>query len=175
MHNTNVPKHTLATGNTKNSQVTIKDILLAQAALPASLRRGAAWFMSSSMWAHIRGSETSGNYVLNSNNAALLRAQFTEGIAPAGFIESYPVYEVSDLPAYSDTAAASTKFMAFANLGKALAFGDREEFNVRTSDEANYGSNSAFTLKQRIYMPSARYALSVYETKAAITVETAAS
>lgn len=159
----------------KYSGLDAANMLQAQASMPASLRRGAAWFMSPTMWAHLSGLQSSGNYILNSNNSALLRAQFTEGIAPAGFFQSYPVYETSDLPAFSTGVNASTKFAVFANLGKAIAMGDREMFTVQTSDEANYGTSSAFTLQQRLYMPTARYALSVYEKKAAVIVQTAAT
>lgn len=174
LEDANVTTH--ATSTTAQSSFGLDDVYDMIAALPASLHNKAAWYMSPTMWAHLKSLEdTAGNPILGHNNSALSAAYKIDGIKPAGVLGEYPVYLSSHFPAYSASASADTAFLAFANLEKALFFGERQGLSIAKSDSATVGGKNVFAANQTAIRATHRHAIAVGLPTAAVVAKTAAS
>lgn len=176
LSDTNVTVYTMATGETSHADFTLAHAEQMVANLPASLHNKAAWYMSPTMWAHLKSLEdTAGNPILGANNNAFAAAYKVDGIKPAGMLAEYPVYTSAHFPAYDGGASAGEKFLIFANLEKGLIVGDREPLSFAKSDSATVNSKNVFAANQTAFRATHRHAITVGLPAAIVVAKCAAS
>lgn len=175
LSDSNVTVYTMAATKDSHADFTIDDAEAMIAQLPDSLHNDAAWYMSPTMWAHLKTLEdTAGNKLLGQNNSAFAAAFKVDGIKPRGMLAEYPVFCSAHFPAYDSGTSASEKFLVFANLNKALFFGDRENFSFAKSTDATVGGKNVFAANQTAFRATHRHAVAVGLPAAAVVCKTAA-
>lgn len=171
-----VTVHTMTTGKTGFNSFDVVEASDVIALIPTAAVSGGAFYFHRTVWAKLKGKKdgTSGLYEFSQQNSNLLRFYKENGINPVGMIEEYPVFTTDVLPAYS-ASAVSTKFGVFANMGLALAWGDKGPMEVAKSTEATVGGKSLFRANQTAFRFSHEHAISVALPAAAVVIKTAAS
>jgi len=172
----NVTQYAMATTADSHADFTIDDAEMAVANLPASLHQGAAWYMHPTMWAHLKTLEdTAGQKLLGQNSNAFAAAYQVDGIKPSGVLAEYPVYLSAHFPAYDAGTSPEESFIVFANLNKAIFFGDRERLSFAKSDSATVGGKNVFAANQTAFRVTHRHAITVGLPAAAVVVSTGAT
>jgi len=146
LNNSNVNITTMGSGDTTYDKVDFDDLINVVASVDANAKKGAAWFMHPTVVAVIRK--------LKDSNGQYLWAPPVGG-QPATIL-GYPVYEIIDMPATSDSSQANKAFIAFGNL-KYVYLGIKGDMSVDVLKEATIGSTNlgetdqrALRIKQRI-------------------------
>lgn len=166
---------TLPTGHDTFAEFDMDDASDMIAQMPESLLADCAFYFNRTVWAKIRQKkDTAGAYVVGSNGGMIATNVRKEGIQPAGSLWGFPVYTTDQLPTNASTAV-STKFCAFANLGKGLFLGEKGTLEVATSDSATVGSANVFTRNQKAIRFTHRHAVAIGLPSAIVVGKTAAS
>lgn len=171
-----VTVQTMASGKIGFDKFDVPEASDAIGSIPTAAVRDGAFYFHRTVWAKLKGKKdaTSGLYEFSQQNTGLVRFLKENGINPVGVIEEYPVFTTDVLPAFS-ASAISTKFGVFANLGLALAWGDKGPMQVAKSTEATVGGKNLFRANQTAFRFSHEHALAMQLPAAAVVFKTSAS
>lgn len=169
-----VPVHTMATGNTGFEDFSLGEASDVIGTVPTSVVKNGAFYFHRSVWAKIRQRNTSGVYEYGQANSNFASRTKENGLQAVGAIWDYPVYTPDVLPAYS-SSAVSTKFGFFGDLSQVLAWGDKGPMAVLKSEHATVGGKSLFRANQTAIRLTHRHGITQLLPSAGVVFKTAAS
>lgn len=139
-----------------------------------SILSDSAFFFHRTVWAEIRKQKDgNGRYVFGQNGGQVASSQARKtGLQAVGDMWGFPVYVTDYLPAFS-ADAASTKFGFFANLSKALVWGETEPLRIARSESATINGVNTFAANQTGIRGTHDHAIAMMLPEAAVVFKTA--
>lgn len=170
----NVTIVNMASTNTAFSNVTLDNLIDLQANVKSSVLPSSAYFMHRTVWAYVKKLTESSQHILSFANPQVLANQGPGLLAPAGYIQGYPVYLSDKMPA-SSASAVSTKFILFGSLPMGMMFGDRQSVEMQIAKEAVVNSVSMFERNLSAIRLTERIGIVIAQPTALVVLKTAAS